>query len=94
MAQERRRGTEMVVRGEGATLFTDQELKDISGLRKGPDNVEVTCGCTRRKFGDAVGKLRVFADGRLEIKCECNPSCQEGNEMGIGVYACSLVLSK
>ncbi|KAK9286618.1 hypothetical protein L1049_015018 [Liquidambar formosana] len=65
----------MVVLGEGAT-----KLKDISGLRKGPNYVEFTCGCTRRKFGDAIGKLTVFADGRLAIKCECNPACQEGNK--------------
>ncbi|KAK8952092.1 Protein ULTRAPETALA 1 [Platanthera zijinensis] len=61
----------------GNTLFTDEELKEISGLKKGEGFVEVTCGCTSPRYGDAVGRLRVFACGKLEIACECTPGCVE-----------------
>lgn len=40
--------------------------------------MEVTCGCTSRRYGDAVGRLRVYATGDLEISCDCIPGCQEG----------------
>ncbi|XP_008800167.1 protein ULTRAPETALA 1-like isoform X1 [Phoenix dactylifera] len=58
-------------------LFTDEELSEMSGLKRGEDFVEVTCGCTSHRYGDAVGRLRVFASGDLEISCECTPGCQE-----------------
>lgn len=50
----------------------------MSGVMRGQDFIEVTCGCTSRRYGDAVGKLRVFASGELEIICDCVPGCQEG----------------
>ncbi|KAK9149983.1 hypothetical protein Syun_008292 [Stephania yunnanensis] len=60
-------------------LFSDEEVREISGLKRGGDFVEVTCGCTSHRYGDAVGKLRVFINGDLEICCECTPGCQEGH---------------
>ncbi|XP_026392347.1 protein ULTRAPETALA 2-like [Papaver somniferum] len=63
--------------GSVAMLFSDEELNEISGLKKGGDYVEVTCGCTSHRYGDAVGRLRVFSSGDLEISCECTPGCQE-----------------
>lgn len=63
---------------ETAFLFADEELSEMSGLKKGTDFVEVLCGCTSHRYGDAVGQLRVFASGDLEINCECTPGCQEG----------------
>lgn len=63
---------------EAAFLFADEELSEMSGLKKGADFVEVLCGCTSHRYGDAVGRLRVFASGDLEISCECTPGCQEG----------------
>ncbi|XP_028105284.1 protein ULTRAPETALA 1-like [Camellia sinensis] len=51
--------------------------REISGLKRGDDYVEVTCGCTSHRYGDAVGRLRVFVTGDLEITCECTPGCQE-----------------
>ncbi|KAG1368183.1 putative protein ULTRAPETALA 1 [Cocos nucifera] len=62
---------------DAAFLFTDEELSEMSGLKRGEDFVEVTCGCTSHRYGDAVGRLRVFASGDLEISCECTPGCQE-----------------
>ncbi|KAK1303232.1 Protein ULTRAPETALA 1 [Acorus calamus] len=58
-------------------LFSDEELNEISGLKRGADFVEVTCGCTSHRYGDAVGRLRIFGNGDLEITCECTPGCQE-----------------
>lgn len=61
-------------------LFTDNELKDMNGLMKGVDFVEVHCGCTS-KYGDTTGRLRVFKDGDLEIRCDCS-SCNGVAEKG------------
>ncbi|KAK4792518.1 hypothetical protein SAY86_022953 [Trapa natans] len=58
-------------------LFSDEELREVSGFRRGGDYVEVTCGCTSHRYGDAVGRLRVFLTGDLEITCECTPGCNE-----------------
>ena len=62
----------------GELVFSEEEVRQISGLNRGTDYVEVTCGCTSRRYGDAVGKLMVFVNGDLEISCECSPGCQEG----------------
>lgn len=63
---------------DAAFLFTDEELSEMSGFKRGRDFVEMTCGCTSHRYGDAVGRLRVFSSGDLEISCECTPGCQEG----------------
>lgn len=65
-------------RDGGVFLFAEDELSEISGLKKGLDFVEVMCGCTSHRYGDAVGRLRVFASGGLQIDCDCTPGCQEG----------------
>lgn len=61
----------------GVTLFTEEELREISGVKRGDDYVEVLCGCTSHRYGDAVARLRVFSSGELEITCDCTPGCQE-----------------
>lgn len=62
----------------GSTMFSDEEVREISGFKRGGDDyVEVTCGCTSHRYGDAVGTLRVFTSGDLEISCECTPGCEE-----------------
>lgn len=63
---------------DGVFLFPEEEVSEISGLKKGLDFVEVMCGCTSHRYGDAVCRLRVFASGDLQIDCECTPGCQEG----------------
>ncbi|RLN24930.1 hypothetical protein C2845_PM07G25030 [Panicum miliaceum] len=63
--------------GAGAALFSEEELREVSGVRRGEDFVEMTCGCTSHRYGDAVGRLRVFASGDLEVSCECTPGCRE-----------------
>ncbi|OIW13370.1 hypothetical protein TanjilG_16479 [Lupinus angustifolius] len=59
------------------TLFSDEELREVSGVKRVGEYVEITCGCTSHRYGDAVGRLRVFLNGFLEITCECTPGCQE-----------------
>ncbi|CAL5200432.1 unnamed protein product [Lathyrus oleraceus] len=61
----------------GFTMFSDDELKDVNGVKRVGEYVEVMCGCTSHRYGDAVGRLRVFVNGYLEITCECTPGCQE-----------------
>ena len=67
-------------------LFSEEEVRDIYGLiwgcggggSDGDDYIEVSCGCTSHRYGDAAGRLRVFSSGFLEISCECFPGCKEG----------------
>lgn len=63
---------------ECANMFQDFEVKDMYGFNRGEDFIDVICGCTSYRYGDTVGKLRVYASGALEIECECNPTCHEG----------------
>ncbi|XP_062077949.1 protein ULTRAPETALA 2-like [Humulus lupulus] len=59
-------------------MLSDENLKDMDGLRRGPDYIEVTCGCTSQRFGDSIGKLKVFASGQFLISCNCSDGCKEG----------------
>ncbi|KAF3973970.1 hypothetical protein ACB098_04G032300 [Castanea mollissima] len=71
MANGVERESELVV------MFSEEELSEMSGVRRCLNYIEVTCGCTSHRYGDAVGRLRVFQNGDLEITCECTPGCQE-----------------
>ncbi|XP_021685111.2 protein ULTRAPETALA 1 isoform X1 [Hevea brasiliensis] len=66
---------------EREILFSDEELREMSGVKRGGDYIEVTCGCTSHRYGDAVGRLRVFISGDLEITCECTPGCNEETQL-------------
>ena len=66
------------VEREMVLLFSEEELREMSGVKRGGDYIEVMCGCTSHRYGDAVGRLRVFINGELEITCECTPGCDEG----------------
>ncbi|KAK2651027.1 hypothetical protein Ddye_018516 [Dipteronia dyeriana] len=66
-----------VERESGLMVFSDEELREMSGVKKDGEYIEVTCGCTSHRYGDAVGRLRVFSNGDLEITCECTPGCNE-----------------
>jgi hypothetical protein len=74
--------------GASAALFSEEELREMSGVRRGENFVEMTCGCTSHRYGDAVGRLRVYASGELEINCECTPGCNEGpcHICHLGIY--------
>ncbi|CAM0883328.1 unnamed protein product [Alopecurus aequalis] len=63
--------------GGGAALFSEEELREVSGVRLGEGFVEVMCGCTSRRYGDAVGRLLIYPSGDLEISCDCTPGCRE-----------------
>ncbi|XAR56583.1 hypothetical protein NMG60_11037124 [Bertholletia excelsa] len=67
----------LVVIGEGATMFRNEELKDINGIKIETDHVQVTCILKSQDHGEQAGKLKIFADGKLEISCECVPNCPE-----------------
>jgi hypothetical protein len=70
-------------RESGFIMFSDEELRDIDGVKKIGECIEVMCGCTSHRYGDAVGRLRVFVNGYLEITCECIPGCEEGPFLSI-----------
>ncbi|KAF5948381.1 hypothetical protein HYC85_014338 [Camellia sinensis] len=73
-------------------VFSEEEVREISGLKRGDDYVEVTCGCTSHRYGDAVGRLRVFVTGDLEITCECTPGCQEGLSLSLSSMHVVLII--
>lgn len=68
---------EVVVHGQGATMFSDEELKGIANIEKGPNHIEVMCLVRSSDYGELPGKLKIFPHGKLEIKCECFPTCRE-----------------
>jgi len=59
-------------------LFTAEELEGIEVTGTGKDFIEVQCGCTNNRYGDSAGKLKVYANGKLEISCDCYPGCNAG----------------
>jgi hypothetical protein len=61
----------------GVSMFSEEELREMSGVKFFDDYVEVMCGCTSHRYGDAVGRLRVYFSGFLQVICECTPGCQE-----------------
>ncbi|KAB2596439.1 protein ULTRAPETALA 1-like [Pyrus ussuriensis x Pyrus communis] len=67
-----------VERESGLVLFSDDELRKMSEVNRGSDHIEVTCGYTSHRYGDAVGRFRVFVNGDLEVTCKCTPGCKEG----------------
>ncbi|XVE50380.1 hypothetical protein DITRI_Ditri01bG0158000 [Diplodiscus trichospermus] len=58
-------------------MFNEQELKEVEGFKRGSNFIEVKCGCTSKKFGDTIGKLRVYTNGKFMISCDCTPTCHE-----------------
>ncbi|XP_028116582.1 protein ULTRAPETALA 2-like [Camellia sinensis] len=69
---------DIVVYSDGATMFRDEELRDISEVEKGLNFIEVKCLLKSKDHGEQVGKLKISADGKLEINCDCVPDCQQG----------------
>lgn len=59
-------------------MFSEEEVNGMSGMKQEGENVEVTCGCTSHRYGDAVGTLRVSPSGDLRVSCQCIPGCNEG----------------
>ncbi|VVA29595.1 PREDICTED: ULTRAPETALA [Prunus dulcis] len=63
-------------------MFRDEDIKQLENIHElvqGPNYVEVICGCTSKKYGDQVGKLKISSTGQFQINCECSaPStCEE-----------------
>ncbi|XAR56581.1 hypothetical protein NMG60_11037122 [Bertholletia excelsa] len=64
----------LVVSGEGATMFQNEELKVINGIKIEFDHVQVTCILKSQDHGEQAKRLKIFADGKLEISCKCVPN--------------------
>ncbi|KAL8166173.1 LOW QUALITY PROTEIN: hypothetical protein V2J09_007672 [Rumex salicifolius] len=60
-------------------LFPSKELDKFDVLNIGYDFVEVRCGITSRKYGDYVGRIKIFQNGRVLISCECFDGCTADN---------------
>ncbi|KAH7544205.1 hypothetical protein ACOSP7_030692 [Xanthoceras sorbifolium] len=58
-------------------MFKEEELNSMKVLSRGRNYVEVRCGCTSQRLGDTIGKLKVFANGKFVINCECSDNCSE-----------------
>ncbi|XP_010675639.3 protein ULTRAPETALA 1-like [Beta vulgaris subsp. vulgaris] len=56
-------------------MFSVEELEGIDVIKRGEEFIEVECGCTNNRYGDSVGKLRIYGSGKLEISCDCYPGC-------------------
>jgi hypothetical protein len=50
-----------------ATLFSEEELWDVSRMRLGEEFVEFMFGCTICRLGNTVGRLPFFPSSELEI---------------------------
>lgn len=59
-------------------MFSVEELEGIDVIKRGEEFIEVECGCTNNRYGDSVGKLRIYGSGKLEISCDCYPGCNGG----------------
>ncbi|KAL3850769.1 hypothetical protein ACJIZ3_012651 [Penstemon smallii] len=63
-----------------SNMFTNEELSSFYGvLNNNQDLIEIDCGCTIAKYGDTPGKLRIFANGKIEIDCNCIENCPRVN---------------
>ncbi|KAL6999447.1 ultrapetala [Sarracenia purpurea var. burkii] len=68
---------EMVIYKEGASIFSEEELKGIGNIEKGPNYIEVKCVLKSQDHGELPGRLKVSSEGKLEINCECFSDCGE-----------------
>lgn len=66
-----------------STMFNEEQINKMKGLRREPDFIEVQCGCTSRKYGDTIGKLKIFANGQFLIDCVCTTGCKEGKQFSL-----------
>nr|GLL46685.1 protein ULTRAPETALA 1-like [Ipomoea trifida] len=63
--------------GDGE-MFSAEETREIYGFKRGDGYVEMMCGITTSKFGEYGGMLRIFANGDLQITCQCFNGCTAG----------------
>lgn len=59
-------------------FFKDEDLDQISELKRGNGYIEMRCGCTSPKYGDSVGRLKIYQQGDFKVICECSLGCTEG----------------
>nr|GMD92133.1 protein ULTRAPETALA 1-like [Ipomoea batatas] len=70
-------GGETMGAGDGE-MFSAEETREIYGFKRGDGYVEMMCGITTSKFGEYGGMLRIFANGDLQITCQCFNGCTAG----------------
>nr|GME13835.1 protein ULTRAPETALA 1-like [Ipomoea batatas] len=70
-------GGETMGAGDGEMLSAE-ETREIYGFKRGDGYVEMMCGITTSKFGEYGGMLRIFANGDLQITCQCFNGCTAG----------------
>ncbi|KAE8732142.1 LSD1-like2 [Hibiscus syriacus] len=58
-------------------MFSEGELKDMEGLKRESDFIEDKYGCTSKKYGNTIGRLRVLTNGPFLISSECTSACDE-----------------
>ena len=75
----------MIVYGQGATMFSDEELRGITNIEKGPNYIAAKCVLKSQDHGELPGRLMVFPEGKLEISCECYPGCPKGNSLSLSL---------
>ncbi|KAH9328537.1 hypothetical protein KI387_000645, partial [Taxus chinensis] len=66
--------------GDGAEFefLKNEDLDKVSEFKRGNGFIEMRCGCTCMKYGDAVGRLRIYHEGDFKVLCECSPGCDAG----------------
>ncbi|KAJ6758137.1 PROTEIN ULTRAPETALA 1 [Salix koriyanagi] len=55
------------VEREMVLLFSEEELREMSGVKSGGDYIEVMCGCTSHRYGDAVGLVYVYVLTLMDV---------------------------
>ncbi|KAI8552673.1 hypothetical protein RHMOL_Rhmol06G0284500 [Rhododendron molle] len=58
---------EVVVHGQGATMFSDEELRGIANIERGPNHIEVMCLVRSSDYGELPGKLKIFPHGKRSL---------------------------
>ncbi|XP_021726145.1 protein ULTRAPETALA 1-like [Chenopodium quinoa] len=56
-------------------FFEPEELKGMTLIERNNEVIKLLCGITHPKYGDSIGKISIYRDGRIEIDCDCYPGC-------------------
>ncbi|XP_021758524.1 protein ULTRAPETALA 1-like [Chenopodium quinoa] len=59
-------------------FWKPEELKGMTLIESNNEVIKLLCGITHPKYGDSIGKISIYRDGRIEIDCDCYPGCKKG----------------
>lgn len=72
-------------KGEELSAITresgDSYVGAVDGQAEKDGYIDLKCGCTSQKYGDTIGILRLYQNGKLEIQCQCSIGCINGKPM-------------